>query len=196
MCYQDFIDMNQKIILCASVLLTACSSGTYVTDVKTDTFQQDYNAQSIDTPLMAEPSSIGSETPIMTIKEVNVTPTPPPAPMPQSQAGFVKIEPPTAKQLKAAARFGYTIQVAAVATEAKVRDFAGRLPQNVAPIWQNYKLVKGTKWYTVLYGDYATKSEAQAAIATLPQDLRRLKPFVKSIDTIKNSDYPELRKLN
>lgn len=184
--------MNQKIILCASVLLTACSSGTYVTDVKTDTFQQDYNAQRIDTPLMAEPSSIGSETPIMTIKEVSIEP----ASQAKSQAGFVKIEPPTAKQLKAAARFGYTIQVAAVATEAKVMDFATRLPQNVEPIWQNYKLVKGTKWYTVLYGDYATKTEAQAAIATLPQDLRRLQPFVKSIDTIKNSDYPELQKLN
>jgi septal ring-binding cell division protein DamX len=186
--------MNQKIILCASVLLTACSSGTYVTDVKTETFQQDYNVQTIDQPLMAEPLSIGEE--LIIERPVNAVATPNLGVTPKIVPTFVNTEPPVKKQAKAAARFGYSIQVAAVATEAKVRDFASRLPQNVQPIWQNYKLVNGTKWYTVLYGDYATKTEAQAAIATLSQDLRSLKPFVKSIDLIKNSDYPELQKLN
>jgi septal ring-binding cell division protein DamX len=56
--------------------------------------------------------------------------------------------------------------------------------------------VKGTKWYALLYGDFASKVKAQQAIKTLPQELQDLKPFVRSIDKIKKSDYPTLSKLN
>ncbi|MCE7628370.1 SPOR domain-containing protein, partial [Vibrio fluvialis] len=51
-------------------------------------------------------------------------------------------------------------------------------------------------WYTVLYGDYATRKEAAEAITTLPSEFQSLKPFVKSIDSIKNSEFPTLNKLN
>lgn len=57
-------------------------------------------------------------------------------------------------------------------------------------------MVNGTKWFTVLYGDYATRLEAKKAISTLPTTFQNLKPFVKSIDDIKNSEYPTLNKLN
>jgi septal ring-binding cell division protein DamX len=108
----------------------------------------------------------------------------------------VVITPPTAKQVAMHPRFGFTIQVVAVGTQNKVDIFAAKLPKNGQPIWENYKVVNGTKWYTVLFGDFATRSEAQKAINTLPADFRQLKPFVKSIDSIKNSEYPTLNKLN
>jgi septal ring-binding cell division protein DamX len=93
-------------------------------------------------------------------------------------------------------RFGYTIQVVAVGNREKVEQFSSKLPNNEQPIWVNYKVVNGTKWYTVLYGDYATSKKAKEAITKLPDDFNKLKPFVKSIDSIKKSDFPTLTKLN
>ncbi len=93
-------------------------------------------------------------------------------------------------------RFGYTVQVVAVGSQAKVDYFASKLPKDGQPIWENYKIVNGTKWFTVLYGDFATSTEAKKAIAQLPQEFKELQPFVKSIDAIKNSEYPTLNKLN
>lgn len=114
---------------------------------------------------------------------------------PKEQVKPVKIIPPSKKQA-GIQRFGYTIQVVAVGSQAKVDQFANKLPQNGQPIWENYKVVNGTKWFSVLYGDYATNAEAQQAISTLPTQFQQLKPFVKSIDAIKNSSFPTLNKLN
>ena len=80
-----------------------------------------------------------------------------------------------------------------------IRDrdqFARKLPRDGEPVWENYKVVNGTKWYTVLYGDYATRADAKKAISKLPGELQDMKPFVKSIDAIKNSEFPTLNKLN
>ena len=75
-------------------------------------------------------------------------------------------------------RYGFTIQVVAVGSQPKVDQFARKLPrEDNQPIWENYKMVNGTKWYTVLYGDYATKSDAKAAIAGLPMEFQSLNPF-------------------
>lgn len=190
--------MNNKLIFCTSLLLTACSSGTYVTDVKTESYREDYKAEKIQPPMATEVKPAAEES--MLVKNIDVVAADTeknqfkiikaPAAMP------VKIIPPTAKQVKAAARFGFTVQVVAVGTEDKVIHYAAKLPQQVQPIWQNYKVVKGTKWYTVLFGDYATAPEAQEAIKTLSKELQVMKPFVKSIDSIKNSQYPQLKKLN
>ena len=103
---------------------------------------------------------------------------------------------PTKKQQDMNQRFGYTVQVVAVGSQSKVDSFVKMLPTTSQPVWENYKMVNGTKWFTVLYGDYATRLEAKKAISTLPSTFQNLKPFVKSIDDIKNSEYPTLNKLN
>jgi len=108
----------------------------------------------------------------------------------------VSITPPTAKQVAMNPRYGYTIQVVAVGSQNKVDQFASKLPKDGQPIWENYKVVNGTKWYTILFGDYATRQEAVKAISELPADFQSLKPFAKSIDSIKNSEFPTLNKLN
>jgi septal ring-binding cell division protein DamX len=182
--------MKNKLILCGSVLLTACSSGSYVTDVKTETYQEDYPVAQIQPMAASENQMTSSQADHTVGMDANT------AQQKSHMSTGVKIAPPTAKQVKAAARFGFTIQIAAVGTDAKASQFASKLPQGEQPIWRNYKVVNGTKWYTVLYGDYATKTDAKSAINTLPMDIQKLKPFIKSIDAIKNSNYPGLKKLN
>lgn len=181
--------MKNKLILCTSIfMLAACSSGTYVTDVTTESYREDFNANKVEPPMFSS-NSVEQSSSQTSTSEFKII-APPQVVKP------VKIIPPTAKQVKAVSRFGYTIQVAAVPNETKVIQFAAKLPQQVQPIWQNYKEVKGTRWYTVLYGDFATAAEAQDNIKSLSSELRSLKPFVKSIDAIKNSNYPNLKKLN
>ena len=191
--------MKKTAIVGLSALLSACVSSDYVTDVSSESYREDYQAPKVVEPVVTQEGVSEG------ITETNVQPTvvkmsPKPekqvVKMTPSKKPTVAITPPTEKQKSASARFGYTIQVVAVGSQAKVEQFARKLPQNEQPIWENYKVVNGTKWYTVLYGDYATPADAKAAIGSLPQDFQSLKPFVKSIDTIKNSDYPSLNKLN
>lgn len=171
--------MKKIAIVGLSVLLSACVSGQYTTDVSSESYREDYKVAEVEQPITEE------------VTETVVVSTP------AQTTPAVAIVPPSDKQQNSqAARFGYTIQVVAVGTQTKVDQFARMLPNSDQPIWENYKVVNGTKWYTVLYGDYATQADAKQAIAQLPAEFRALKPFVKSIDTIKNSPYPTLNKLN
>lgn len=192
--------MKKIAIIGLSVLLSACVSSDYVTDVKSESYREDYNTVKVQQPLVSQQGMTDG------VSETNVaemTKTPPVQKRqtikttPKKAKPAVAIIPPTAKQKAMNLRYGFTIQVVAVGSQTKVDHFARKLPRNEKqPIWENYKVVNGTKWYTVLYGDYATRSDAKAAIAELPADFRSLKPFVKSIDAIKNSPYPTLNKLN
>ncbi len=191
--------MKKIAIVGLSALLSACVSSDYVTDVSSESYREDYQAPKVVEPVVTQEGvSEGiTETNIQpTVVKMSPKPEKQVVKMTPSKKPTVAITPPTEKQKSASARFGYTIQVVAVGSQAKVEQFARKLPQNEQPIWENYKVVNGTKWYTVLYGDYATPADAKAAIGSLPQDFQSLKPFVKSIDTIKNSDYPSLNKLN
>ena len=175
--------MKKIVIVGLSVLLSACVSGQYETDVSSESYREDYQVAQLEQPVTEQVTETVVETVIVST--------------PVATDPIVAIVPPSNKQQNTqAARFGYTIQVVAVGTQTKVDQFARKLPSANQPIWENYKVVNGTKWYTVLYGDYATQAEAKQAIGQLPHDLQAMKPFVKSIDTIKNSPYPTLNKLN
>lgn len=187
--------MKKIAIVGLSVLLSACSTGSYTVDVSSESYREAYPVAKVDQPVVSQDGTLNGVT------ENNVAPTQnkimPSTAAKQTQAKpAVSITPPTAKQIAKNPRFGFTIQVVAVGTQTKVDQFARKLPAEGQPIWENYKVVNGTKWYTVLYGDYATRTDAKKAIATLPMEFKNLKPFVKSIDTIKNSEYPTLNKLN
>ncbi|ELN6932055.1 SPOR domain-containing protein [Vibrio navarrensis] len=191
--------MKKVAIVTLSVLLSACSSGDYVTNVTSESHREEFKMDTIPEPLMAQ-QDVVQETNLpqpmvkveIPVEEKAVVKLSPQTERPKA----VKIVPPSQKQRDQLQRFGYTIQVMAVGTQSKVDYFASRLPKNEQPIWENYKVVNGTKWFTILYGDFATSTEAKKAIANLPQEFKDLKPFVKSIDSIKNSDYPTLNKLN
>ncbi len=198
--------MKKIAIVGLSALLSACVSPDYTTDVTSESYQEDY--QSADTS-MVQPVVSTTAGPADGVEEQNVEPTVVAMPEeqaqptinvqkaePQSEPAVTTITAPTPKQVASNPRFGYTIQVVAVGSQAKVDRFAQKLPATGEPIWENYKVVNGTKWYTVLYGDYATRVEAERAISQLPADFQALKPFAKSIDKIKNSEFPTLNKLN
>lgn len=166
-----------------------------MTDVKSESFKEDYTVSKEVAIKEVEAKSANEE------RVVKM------APAQQEQKKVVKMQPeqqkkpvvitaPSEKQKAMNPRYGFTIQVAAVGTQAKVDEFARQLPATGQPVWENYKVVNGTKWYTVLYGDYATRKDAAKAASQLPSGIRSLKPFVKSIDEIKNSAYPTLNKLN
>lgn len=198
--------MKKVVIVSLAGLLAACSSSQYTVDVKSESFREDYTPIVIaqepvvtSEPVMIAESSletaptpiVTNSTPVVTESKTQaITATPKPA------QPVVNIVPPSKSQDKSNSRFGYTLQVVAVGSKDKVEQFSSKLPRSGQPIWENYKVVNGTKWYSVLYGDYATHLEAKAAISTLPAEFKNLKPFVKSIDKIKQSDYPILTKLN
>jgi len=191
--------MNKIVIVGLSALLAACSSGTYTTNVTSESHREEYNLPKIQQPVVSD-NGISADITEQNVQTVNVET--PPQPIEKKvvkispKTTTVELTPPTAKQTAMHPRFGYTIQVVAVGTQSKVDQFAGKLPKDGQPIWENYKVVNGTKWYTILYGDYATHQEAEKAVSVLSADFKSLKPFVKSIDAIKNSEFPTLNKLN
>ncbi|MDE1515470.1 SPOR domain-containing protein [Vibrio sp. dsl-7] len=192
--------MKKIAVIGLSTLLAACASGDYTTDVKTESHREEFSVAAVEQPVVSEVGVADG------ISEQNVEQNAVKMAPADNEKKVVKmspqakpevsIAPPTAKQVAMNPRYGFTIQVVAVGAQNKVDQFAAKLPSNGQPIWENYKMVNGTKWYTVLFGDYATRQEALAAIAQLPSDLRAMKPFVKSIDSIKNSEFPTLNKLN
>lgn len=185
--------MKKIAIVGLSVLLSACVSSDYVTDVSSESYREDYQTVKVEKPVVSHQEVTQG------ITEKNVEPNVvklSPTTQQVKPKPTVVISPPSAKQKAMNSRYGFTIQVVAVGSQTKVDYFTRKLPRGEQPIWENYKMVNGTKWYTVLYGDYATRTDAKEAIATLPQEFKDLKPFVKSIDAIKNSEYPTLNKLN
>ncbi|EGQ9938082.1 SPOR domain-containing protein [Vibrio vulnificus] len=191
--------MKKVAIITLSVLLSACASDNYVANVTTESHREEFKIEPIPEPLMAQEETVQEVSiPQQVVKMEPQTEEKKVVKLsPQSETTkAVKIVPPSKKKQEKMQRFGYTVQVVAVGSQAKVDYFASKLPKDGQPIWENYKIVNGTKWFTVLYGDFATSTEAKKAIAQLPQEFKELQPFVKSIDAIKNSEYPTLNKLN
>ncbi|EOA6541750.1 TPA: SPOR domain-containing protein [Vibrio vulnificus] len=191
--------MKKVAIITLSVLLSACASDNYVANVTTESHREEFKIEPIPEPLMAQEETVQEVSiPQQVVKMEPQTEEKKVVKLsPQSETTkAVKIVPSSKKQQDKMQRFGYTVQVVAVGSQAKVDYFASKLPKDGQPIWENYKIVNGTKWFTVLYGDFATSTEAKKAIAQLPQEFKELQPFVKSIDAIKNSEYPTLNKLN
>ncbi|PFG58220.1 sporulation related protein [Vibrio sp. ES.051] len=189
--------MKKIAIIGLSVLLSACASETYITDVTSESHREDYKSDRVSKPIMASENAVVERDVEPTVVKMTAKPEEKRVVKltPKKQAKPVKVIPPSKNQTDTQ-RFGYTIQVVALGSQAKVDQFANKLPQSEQPIWENYKVVNGTKWFSVLYGDYATSDEAKQAISTLPAQFQQLKPFVKSIDAIKKSAYPTLNKLN
>lgn len=189
--------MKKIAIATLPLLLAACVSENYITDVTSESYQEEYKTAQVEAPVVSKSDQMGSGVSEENVT-VNVVKT---EPVKQKVTQTTTVKPvatvkgPSKKQ-QMNQRFGYTVQVVAVGSQSKVDSFVNQLPITSQPVWENYKVVNGTKWFTVLYGDYATKAEAKHAISTLPKSFQNLKPFVKSIDEIKNSAYPTLNKLN
>lgn len=75
---------------------------------------------------------------------------------------------------------GFAIQLLTVANDAGLAAFAQR-HQGVGLFRTLQGQHRGKAWVALLVGDYATRTEAEAALDALPRELRRLKPLVRPL---------------
>ncbi|MEJ2765862.1 SPOR domain-containing protein [Photobacterium sp. MCCC 1A19761] len=90
---------------------------------------------------------------------------------------------------------GYTIQVLALSHNKGFQPYLNKLPSN-QPVWMNQKQVQGLPWYTLLYGHFETRQQAEQALKNLPNDVKAYGPFIRSLAKIKSSTTPKMTKLN
>ncbi|WP_074214733.1 SPOR domain-containing protein [Salinivibrio sp. ES.052] len=164
--------MKKLGLLAIAMLLTGCSGGGVTTEIYSQTIE---STDTRNTAQTADPQ------PMATAKSVPQTK---PKPAPKKQTVKPSSQGP-----------GYTIQVVALSHDRGFSDYAKRLPSN-QPLWSNKKMVDGLPWYTLLYGEYASRDAAKRAIKALPQTIRQYGPFVRDIADIKRSSTPEMVRVN
>ncbi|MFT5707002.1 MAG: DamX protein [Oceanospirillaceae bacterium] len=77
---------------------------------------------------------------------------------------------------------GYTLQLISAKSEAGVVKFLKTMPNA-----EKMYYFKNKAWNVVIYGQFPSRNAATAAIAKLPKQLQQLKPWPKSIKSVKNS---------
>ena len=99
---------------------------------------------------------------------------------------------PVAQQLSASEKAllewptsGYTLQVLGAGLKKSADDFirGQKEPQKFYLFRTTYK---GNPWYVVVYGQYKSRQSASAASKSLPDDLRKLQPWARSIQGIQS----------
>lgn len=196
--------MKRIIPITLTALLAGCSSSSYTTNITTDSSEEVYQvAQPVEQEettfeeaeavvvAVAPDAEIDSEAdkPVvkLTPEEIAATEV--------ATDASIAVLPPTEKPQDAVNHSGYTIQILALSRKTDLSKYASQL-SGEQPVWMNRKTVNNMPWYTILYGDYATPAEARDAIKLLPAKIQAYGPFVRSINSIKQSDNPELHKLN
>jgi septal ring-binding cell division protein DamX len=79
---------------------------------------------------------------------------------------------------------GYTLQLLGARQLETARDF---IADQQDPAAFNYfsTLYKGKPWHVVIIGRYGSRKEASAAVQELPRALQKLKPWARSIQSVK-----------
>jgi type II secretory pathway predicted ATPase ExeA len=80
----------------------------------------------------------------------------------------------------------YTIQILGVRDEKAVLKFVGkhRLWNQAAYFQSNFK---GKDWFSLLYGLYPTSKEALLAKEKLPEEIRKLSPWIRKMASVHNA---------
>ena len=81
---------------------------------------------------------------------------------------------------------GYTLQLLGARSQSSAVRFLQSMPNSEKMYFYKTEL-KNKDWNVIIYGQYANRTAATAAIAKLPKALRELKPWPKAIITVKNS---------
>lgn len=184
--------MKRILPITLTVLLAGCTSSSYTTNITTDSSEEVYQVtQPIEEEVVAFEETEVTSTPETEVVKLTPEDT---STLSDSEAA-ISILPPTQKQEEMSNRYGYTLQILALSRKTDLSTYAGKLAGE-QPVWMNRKTVNNMPWYTILYGDFATPAAAREAIKQLPAEIQAYGPFVRSINSIKNSDNPELHKLN
>jgi DamX protein len=82
----------------------------------------------------------------------------------------------------------YTIQILGVRNEKRLQNFVEktRLPKDrkIAYYQTSYK---GKDWYPLLYGVYATKTEASSAMKELPATVQKASPWIRRMSSVQRA---------
>lgn len=205
--------MKKIAIISLSVLfLAACSSANYDNEVSTETYQETYKTDEVPQPITesnspleqdlqsdsqaSQPSMIEPATPETQSgkKVVKLSPPKEADKKAESSESTVKVFYPEQNNVNQPGTNNYVVQVAALQSEKFLNETAKDLPEN-QPKWENVKTVNGKQWHSLLFGNFKTAEEAKDAIMRLPAKYQNMGPFVKSVKSITNSQYPTLKKL-
>lgn len=80
----------------------------------------------------------------------------------------------------------YTLQLLCMNKEVQVQDFIKNNKLDAQAYYYKSHF-KGKDWYIVVYGNYANKTEAQIALASLPSSLKKLHPWVREYVAVQQS---------
>ncbi|TCK04758.1 AAA family ATPase [Marinobacterium mangrovicola] len=80
---------------------------------------------------------------------------------------------------------GYTLQLLGARAADSVERFIRAQPQPER-FYYFRTMYKGAPWHVVVYGQFASRESAMAAVQTLPEDLRKLRPWARSIAGVKS----------
>ena len=112
----------------------------------------------------------------------------PPAPAPAPSS--VDRRPTTAaggpEWIRAQPRTAFTIQVLGLAQESGVRDFLARHPLDRETAWFRTER-NGADWYVAIAGSYPNAEAARTAIASLPAEVRRNQPWIRSFGSVQDA---------
>ncbi|MGF1764962.1 SPOR domain-containing protein [Aliivibrio kagoshimensis] len=189
--------MNKIAVITLSMLLAGCATDTYVTDITTESETEVYaHAKTQSAPAQTEMK----ETPAPV--EQSISPTAAQTEAVETSAieksstsNTVSLAPPVKSNKAPHTDSSFTLQIVSLLNNARLDEYLKNMP-NREQLWVNDKMVNGKNWTSVLYGNFNTKAEAKAAIPYLPEAIRMQKPFPRSIKSIKQSQYPDIIKVN
>jgi septal ring-binding cell division protein DamX len=80
---------------------------------------------------------------------------------------------------------GYTLQLLGARQLATIKDFIA--DQSSSEGFYHFSTrYKGKPWHVVIFGRYASRKDASRAVQTLPVSLQKLKPWARSIQSVKS----------
>ncbi len=89
----------------------------------------------------------------------------------------------------------YTLQVASSRNRASIEKwYEQNHMEGQGGYYRNRR--QGSDWYTLIYGSYTTASEARNAIETLPESLRKWKPWVRNMKDVQKVLLPMNRQVS
>lgn len=80
---------------------------------------------------------------------------------------------------------GYTLQLLGAREVASVEQFI-KAQSSPERFYYFRTIYKGAPWHVVVYGQFSDRASAMAAVQTLPEALRKLRPWARSIAGVKS----------
>ncbi|CAM4097294.1 SPOR domain-containing protein [Vibrio neonatus] len=186
------IMMKKTAIVSLALLLAACSSSEYETDIQSESYQENYQTTQAEVdaqnPQIEEQDLTPVATPIAqdtTTSDVTTDDTTANAEtMTNAQDDSVQstassVTPVVATASLNAPSKGFSIQLATLSDKEKAQTFAEGL-QTESTLWLQTKSINDKVVYSVVMGDYGDYDHAKAAVVALPERFQKLKPFVKN----------------